>query len=194
VGRDADLEDVDAAEDDEEDGAGAARGAAERVSGASQADVAKALIGYARAHAKELELVDDPALKIALRGVHAAHRVAPDGRLLTELVAQFVQTERRLSAEGSAAYGGLLLRGGTTIVASDEGVIRYVIARPLPVDAPADDEARRARTRARRAELRAFVEESDLSDPRMPSAPPAYLSTRMTLRASLAALHRGVRP
>ena len=178
------------------EGQAAEREDADAVEGTPNA-VAAALIQYARDNAARLELVDDPALKITLRGFHAVHRVSPDGQLLTELVAQFVQTleEGDDGADGGdgeiGPYGGLPLRGGTTIVASEEGAIRYVISKPLPVDA--GDEAQRARAAARRRELRAFVEECDLLDPRMPWADEHYAGNRMAVRARLASLHRRIR-
>ncbi len=78
---------------------------------------------WAKAHRQLLRLRDD--LPIRVSGFHPVHRVAPSGELLVEMVAKLVQTERQSPTEE------LPYRAGTTIIASAEGRIRYVIAKPF---------------------------------------------------------------
>jgi len=84
---------------------------------------ARALRAWAQENARPLDLV--PSLPVELEGFHTVFRVSPDGQLLVELVARFVQT---LKGPGDVPP----LRGGTTIVASSEGRVRYAISKPLP--------------------------------------------------------------
>ena len=84
---------------------------------------AAALRAWAVGNARALDLV--PGLPVELGGFHTVFRVSPDGQLLVELVARFVQT---LKGPGDVPP----LRGGTTIVASSEGRVRYAISKPLP--------------------------------------------------------------
>ena len=50
------------------------------------------------------------------------------GELVVEIVAQFTQKH---DTTGDETYGGLPVRGGATVVASAEGDVRFVIAKPL---------------------------------------------------------------
>ena len=79
---------------------------------------------WAKRNAETLEL--DPGFPIRLVGFHSVHRVAPSGELLVEMVAQFVQTR---TPDGD--LGGLRLLAGTTLVATLEGRVRYLVAKPF---------------------------------------------------------------
>ncbi|HUM02298.1 MAG TPA: hypothetical protein VL084_08430 [Thermoanaerobaculia bacterium] len=115
---------------------------------------AKALRHWAAENARPLDLV--PGLPVALEGFHTVFRVSPDGQLLIELVARFVQAIQ-------GAKDALPLRGGTTVIASSEGKVRYVVSKPLP-SKRLRPEAHRAGER--RAGLQAgFVGVADLADP-----------------------------
>lgn len=70
----------------------------------------------------------DPDLKVALRGFHPVHRIAPSGELLVEMVAHYVQTDRNYE---KAQFGGVYYRAGITLIASLDGTIRYVIRKPF---------------------------------------------------------------
>jgi len=70
----------------------------------------------------------DPDLKVAVRGFHPVHRIAPSGELLIEMVAHFVQTRKRTPPED---FGGLEYRAGVTMIANIDGHVRYLIKKPF---------------------------------------------------------------
>ncbi|HXD34313.1 MAG TPA: hypothetical protein VN643_24560 [Pyrinomonadaceae bacterium] len=117
---------------------------------------ARLLHAYARDNARKLHL--DPKLKIELAGFHSSYRVAGDGQLLIDIIAQFEQCEKATSND----LGGAPLRGGTTIVASADGAVRYVIAKPL--ESGAASAAKKREAKARRKDQYAFVEACDHAD------------------------------
>ena len=139
---------------------------------------AKALRAWAQENARPLDLVPD--LPVALEGFHTVFRVSPDGQLLIELVARFVQTL-------PGAKDALPLRGGTTVIASSDGKVRYAVSKPLP-SKKLRPEAHRAGDR--RASLQArFVGAADLADPGLAWGDTRSLRRRRT-HVSFAALHR----
>jgi len=88
--------------------------------------MATKLHAYAKANAAKLLLDGD--LPIEVHGFHPVFRVAPDGRLIIEIVAQFAQKQ-----PGPQEWtGSPAVRGGTALVASFDGTVRYLIAKPLP--------------------------------------------------------------
>jgi hypothetical protein len=135
---------------------------------------------YAQENREKLQLGPGP---IQPAGVHPVFRVAPSGRLVIELIAQVAQQRKEVDAE----FGGIPARGGTTLIVGFDGVVKYVVAKPLPdgmPDGPARDEAL-----ARLARQRDFVEALDRADPAF-----AYLTgkeegERSRVRATLRALH-----
>jgi hypothetical protein len=143
----------------------------------------KALWDWAKKNARFLRL--DPESKIATRGFHATYRVRPSGELVIEVVAQFSQIR---NTEGDPRFGGLPLRGGTTVVATAAGDPRFVISKPLD-SAALPPEVREAAQRRERRQL-AFVERSDLDDPALPWLGDDYLTSRM--KASFRSLHQGL--
>lgn len=148
----------------------------------------RAMDAWAVRNADELDL--DPARPIKVQGFHALYRVTREGQLRIELVVQFLQTVGDKEFVGLA---GVPLRGGTTVVASSDGEVRYVISKPLPRLRPlgtADERAVHAE--ARLASQQAFVEEADLTDARAAFDTQQYLARRMSARMSLARLHRGL--
>lgn len=148
----------------------------------------RALNEWAVRNADELDL--DRNRPIQVQGFHALYRVTREGQLRIEMVVQFLQTARDKEFSGLA---GVPLRGGTTVVASSDGQVRYVISKPLPraQDASGADE-RVAHAEERLALQRQFVEEADLTDPRAPFDTQQYFDRRMGARMSLARLHRGL--
>ena len=123
-----------------------------------------------------------PTADISVDGLHTSYRVGQDGQIRFELIAQFVQR----SDDPTDEFGGVTLHGGTTIVVSAGGQIRYVIANPLAASPMA---ASRAGEDARRADAVAFVQQSDRSDPKTPYLPAKKFADRMRARSSLAAVH-----
>lgn len=89
-------------------------------------DVAKELTVWAKSNRARLKL--DENLKVAVRGFHSVHRIAPSGELLMEMVAHLVQTQKDMDHED---LGGLKYRAGVTLIANIEGQIRYLIKKPF---------------------------------------------------------------
>ena len=136
---------------------------------------ASELTKWARANAARLAL--SSAHPISLGGFHTVFRFSPDGQLLVELVAQFNQIDEK--TKDDPAFGGIPFRGGATIIAAANGVVRYVVSKPL-------DKARRERQLA-------YVGELDRTDAAMAwTDEEKYDPTRMRARTSFAALHRGL--
>jgi hypothetical protein len=137
---------------------------------------------YALKNARALHL--DPKKKIDVSGFHSAFRVAPDGQLLIDIVAQFTQVDKETSDE----LGGAPLRGGTTVVASSDGEVRYVIAKPLVSGASTSE--RKAEAKARRERQYEFVDACDSRDAlRVWSPNLDALKTRMLRMHNFAGLH-----
>ncbi|HSL69117.1 MAG TPA: hypothetical protein VK864_02690, partial [Longimicrobiales bacterium] len=147
--------------------------------------IAAALREYATTNALRLKL--DPKRKIHVQGFHSVFRVAPDGQLLIELVAQFTQEDRSQLDD----FGGLPLRGGTTVVAAADGSIRYVIAKPLPARQLSAEDNAYAEARIERQ--REYITLCDAQDPKLAwSDPDEYMPTRMAARMNFAGLHAGM--
>jgi len=139
---------------------------------------ARALRAWAQENARPLDLV--PGLPVELEGFHTVFRVSPDGQLLVELVARFVQTLRGGKDE-------LPLRGGTTIVASSEGKVRYAVSKPLPSKKLRPEAHREGDRRAGRQAR--FTAETALADPGLAWGDARSLRRRRA-HVSFAALHR----
>lgn len=137
---------------------------------------------YAKTNCKKLHL--DPDLDIRVAGFHSSYRVAPDGQLLIDIVAQFEQCKPETSDE----LGGVPLRGGTTVVASADGVVRYVISKPL--ESGASTSIKRREAKERKDRQYDFVETCDQADPqRAWCAGDRDLNTRMLRMHNFASLH-----
>jgi hypothetical protein len=137
---------------------------------------------YAKQNASRLHL--DPKLPIEVAGFHSSFRVAPDGQLLIDIIAQFAQCDASTKEE----LGGAPLRGGTTVVASSDGAVRYVIAKPLR--SAASTRVKRAEAEDRRRRQLEFVERCDLNDAQQAwCSNPLDHSTRMLRIHNFAALH-----
>ncbi len=148
-------------------------------------EMARQLHQYAVDNAETLLL--DPAKSVQVHGFHPAFRVAPNGQLLIELIAEFTQQD----ADTKSTFGGIPFRGGTTVVAAADGRVRYVIAKPLRSanigQATARDEAEERFQRQQ-----AYVEQCDLADVNLPYCGDAYLRNRSLERMSLASLHQRI--
>ena len=149
---------------------------------ATRARYAPLLRRYAKENAKQLHL--DPDKQINVSGFHSSYRVAPDGQLLIDIVAQFEQVDETTSDD----LGGAPLRGGTTVVASADGEVRYVIAKPLESGASTAEKRREAKLRKQRQYD--FVEACDQADPqRAWCVDQNDLRLRMLRMHNFAALH-----
>ncbi len=146
------------------------------------AEFATQLALYAQRNAAALGL--DPGARTQVRGFHPVFRVAPNGRLLIELVAQFAQQDSSLHQE----LGGIPFRGGATVIASGDGTVRYLITKPFH---RAAGDATGERARARLARQRGFVATADMTNPKTPYMPRDEYATRIAAMADFSALHGG---
>ncbi|HEX4962497.1 MAG TPA: hypothetical protein VF173_16805 [Thermoanaerobaculia bacterium] len=138
---------------------------------------------FARANAAKLGF--DPKGKgPAVQGFHPSFRVNSYGQLLMELVAQFVQ-----EVKTDEDFGGMKVFAGATVVASADGTIRYVIAKPFD-ETLGSQFAQEARNRKRRQ--RSLVEACDREDPFLPWAGLEYEKMRIAT-VNLAQLHGRLR-
>lgn len=134
------------------------------------------LIRWAAKNWQPLHLVRNA--KIELAGIHAAFRVAQDGQLLVETVAQFVQKLAISDPKLQIKLGGMQVRGGSTVVAKANGNIQYVIRKRL--------NGGRAVRR-----LAAYVAELDGRDAFQIWRDKSEQRDRIAKRVNLAAAHRG---
>jgi hypothetical protein len=86
------------------------------------------LSGYAKTHADALGL--SPEHPIQAYSYHPIHRIGPDGRLVFELVVEFLQ-KRPIDPKRP---DGPLFRGGSTVIFSHRGRVRYVIRKSVGSD------------------------------------------------------------
>jgi hypothetical protein len=105
---------------------------------------AKILSRFGRVNAKALGL--NPDSKVQAFSFHAIHRVKPDGGLSVELIAELMQQMEVPLDKSDQTSERFTFRGGTTIVLTDEGKVRYAIQKNL-----GKDEAHNARLQRQRA-------------------------------------------
>lgn len=132
-----------------------------------------ALISWASENAEPLGLLRSSRIRV--QGFHGTFRVAPNGRLVVEVVARFTQ---RKDTSGDPDFGGLVFRGGTTVVAESSGDIRFVIAKPLA-------------SKERREHQLRFVESCDATDPALAWCDAGYEDSRVA-RLDFRGLHQGM--
>ncbi|HEX2270031.1 MAG TPA: hypothetical protein VHH35_10865, partial [Pyrinomonadaceae bacterium] len=147
------------------------------------AKLASALHQYATQNAKALGL--DQTRKIQVRGFHPVFRVAPNGRLLIELVAQFAQVNREAAAE----LGGIPFRGGCTLVASSTGAFRYLISKPMPQ--ASGDKVRSDAGKMRFARQQDYLHLCDMNSALTPYLDSKEQQQRMLEMMNFANLHGG---
>lgn len=151
-------------------------------------DLGDLIIGVLKKYAVEnsaaLGLAPENDRRIAVRGFHPSIRVAKDGQLLVELVAQFTQKGREADDEG-----GVPRLAGVTIVASADGRIRYVARKPLPHPS-LDDETNRVASERLNRQV-AFVASCDARDARLALGDAKYRSHRIAMRTNFGVLHGG---
>jgi hypothetical protein len=123
---------------------------------------------------------------IEVHGFHPVFRVAPNGQLLTELIVQLAQTDR--SEERN--LGGIPFRGGTTLVASADGTVRYVISKPLP-DPRLPSEIQKAAKERLEKQLN-YLRVCDMADPNFSYMRSGQLTDRTKTRMNLRFLHQGM--
>ena len=86
-----------------------------------------------------------PGIPVQAHSFHPLHRVAPDGGLRVEIVAELMQqTEVHLDPNDQQSEK-FTFRGGTTIVLNREGQVRYAIQKSLGKDDDQNERLRRQR-------------------------------------------------
>ena len=145
--------------------------------------IAKLLHDYAEQNSRALGL--DAERKIAVGGFHPTVRIGRQGQLLLELVVQFTQRD----VSEIDARGGVPLRAGVTLVASAEGNVRYLIAKPFPNGGLAS--AFKPLSAIRKQREQDFVEQCDRADAFLPWADESYRKTRIAATTNFRRLHAG---
>jgi len=92
---------------------------------------AKALHDYATANAEVLGLDPDPARKIEAHSFHPIHRISPDGQLVINFVAEFLQQRTAPVAPSVPNSPTFTYRGGSTVIFGEEHEVRYVIEKSI---------------------------------------------------------------
>lgn len=104
------------------------------VAGTEQ-ELAPGLVRWAVRHAAELGL--DPDTSIELHGIHVAYREAADRQPRPELVLKFAQRRRDLEDASLPERHRVVMRAGTTVIASVDGRVDYLVPKPFPRSDPA---------------------------------------------------------
>lgn len=79
-----------------------------------------------------LGLALDPELKVQARTFHEVHRVAPDGKLIFDIVAEFTQQRKDVPIDPhNPNQGTFVFRGGTTIILNRDGEVRYAVQKSI---------------------------------------------------------------
>ena len=143
------------------------------------------LVQYGYQYAQTLGLVGGPKLRPLQ--FNTVLRIAPSGAPVIELVVQFVET--RADTVDDPAWGGVPMRGGTTVIFGIDGQARYIIAKPLPETSGVSAQQQAGQLRFTRQ--RGFVEQLDGEDPMTPYLDSKEFKSRMKARMSLRALHGG---
>lgn len=130
-----------------------------------------------------------PEAKIHVEGFHPVFRVNPRGQLLVELVIQFTQRDENF-IDNIAVSGGLNLRGGTTVIASANGDVRYVISKPLESDRLKElNPEKNLEAKDRRERQEAFVRELDRIDTNLTWEGSNYFNERIKKSLNFKAIH-----
>lgn len=146
-----------------------------------QTFAAKYLHSYATSNAVTLGL--DPNRKIRVQGFHPVFRIAPNGRLLVEVVVQYSQ-----QVDGShEELGGIPFRGGVTLIASADGEVRYLINKPM--DYAAADPRFSAAAKQRRERQAEYMRMCDMRSAMGPYYTHNERQVRMARMMDFSALH-----
>ena len=95
-----------------------------------QEKTAQRLHAFADAHKRELGLTD--GVPIQIFSFHPVARIAPDGHLKVEIVAEIMQKYDDVPLDPSdSSSPTFTFRGGTTVVLNAEGEVLYGVHKPL---------------------------------------------------------------
>ncbi len=118
-----------------------------------QSNNARILNKFATDNAKLLGL--SPNLPIQARTFHEVHRVAPDGQLKFDVVAELTQQREVLSDPDNPDSGPMTFRGGTTLIFSSDGEVRYSIQKSIGEEKDDETNPRLKRQREYQTQLQA---------------------------------------
>ena len=72
------------------------------------------------------------SLPVQPKSLNSLYRPRPDGSMLSQIVAELVQTKNNLPViPGNKAAGTFTFRGGTTLIINRHGDVRYSISKPI---------------------------------------------------------------
>jgi hypothetical protein len=98
------------------------------------------LFEFGMLHRKDFSL--DETVDIVVEGMHPTMRYRANGRPTIDIVVRYVQSREDLTTGDDLQF---VPKGGCTVVADSNGMVRYVITKPLPPNTQgADDSARAA--------------------------------------------------
>lgn len=149
----------------------------------------RVLVQFASKKEHRAALFLHPKPPIYIYSVNAALRAGADGQPVVELIVQIVQTDRE--SQRDVLLGGIPVYGGTTLVFSANGRLKYAIAKPLPGEHLTGSFVEEAPARV--AQQKAFVAALDSRDALFPYMSERERARRMEARMSLRRLHRGRR-
>ncbi|HXT64499.1 MAG TPA: hypothetical protein VN696_15780 [Pyrinomonadaceae bacterium] len=110
---------------------------------AQKAKNAKTLSRFGRLNARALGL--NPDAKVQAFSFHAIHRVTPGGSVKVEVIAELMQQMDVPLDKADNSSPVFTFRGGTTVVLSDDGKVRYAIQKNLGKDDAANVRLQRQR-------------------------------------------------
>ena len=101
----------------------------ERLSAGLNDRVRVVIGGWAGEHADELGL--DSQVPVNVTGIHVSYRLASDGQPRPEMVVQLDQLREDL-AWSNPDGDQIVMRAGTTVIATADGLVKYLVKKPLP--------------------------------------------------------------
>jgi len=102
-------------------------------------EVYRSLTVWAKRHAVSLGF--EPSFPIALESAHVTYQIDEDRQTRPKIVLQLVQRRPDLEASCQpdvAESERTPLRAGTTLIARVDGMVEYVIPKPLPLKSPVE--------------------------------------------------------
>jgi hypothetical protein len=98
---------------------------------------------FGKANAKALGL--NPKEPVQAFSFHSIHRVAPDGGLKVEMIAELMQQMDVALDPDDKDSDVFTFRGGTTVILTDKGEVRYAIQKNLGEDSKDNKRLQRQR-------------------------------------------------
>jgi hypothetical protein len=90
---------------------------------------AKILHAFASENAEAFGL--DPKLNIQVPHFHPIHRISPDGKIVVDIVVEFLQLRKEPLDPDTPGGPEITFRGGSTVIFNSRGEVRYVIEKSI---------------------------------------------------------------